>query len=271
MIRNRSLRPRARRTAAAGAALALALSLAACGGDGDEVDETAATSTPTAEPTVDEPDAPDAGPGDAISGEDLGRLIAGSMEGSARMSMSMTGMAAVDAEGVVDFTGEDPQMRLEMSAMGMQMEFVLLDGLMYMAMAEGCFVIDPEDESLGDMGLDGMTDSLDPAGMMELYTEGIIEASHHGTVTLDGEQMAHYTMVIDPSKLSEEDLDPGTAQMMPSRMAAEMWFDGDGRIRQMEMDMGSMGAMTAKYFDWGQPVTVEKPAGECVSFADMMG
>lgn len=272
-----------RRTAAA-AVLPLALAgVTACGGDDTEnaADDTADTSASEQleEESGDEVD--DLEAGETVPNDEFIDLLVSSFEGAttARMTMtSETAGAAIEAEGVVDYSAATPAMRMTMEAAELgdgPIEMILVDNVMYMQVPDlgGKYLsmdLDEPGNPLGPM----MTDSMDPSKQAEMMSAGIQSVSFVGEEDVDGESMEHYSATLDPSAALEgmEGMEGVPQGMMPEEMQSDTWFDDDGQVRRMVVEMGDLGSTEMSLDDWGADVDIEAPpAKQVTSMEDMMG
>ena len=264
-----------RRSLAASAATALLLSLAACGGDDADTasDEPAASGSESSEggETVDQPDE-----GETVDNADFVDDMMSGIEASttAHMTMSMDfGGGEMDMEGDVDYTTDPVSMSVQMSqeAMGEEgLEMVLVDGIMYMNMGQmtnNKFVeFDLSDPSSLPPGMGDLGNQLDPLAAFEEFEPALKTVTFVGTEDVDGEELHHYDVVMDSTKLeSLEDL-PAEAGV-PEEVGYDLWFDDEFRIRQMEMvmDMETPVSVEAQMFDWDEPVEIEAPPADQIA------
>ena len=92
----------------------------------------------------------------------------------------------------------------------------------------------------------------------DAFVAGVEKAGDKGTEEIDGVQTRHYTATVDTAKAYEQlgtKVDPNA----PESLIYDVWLDEDDLIRQMVLTQeGSKATLSAK--DWGEPVSIEKPA-----------
>jgi hypothetical protein len=247
-------------------ALASTLVLTGCsddgdGGDAESSDTSSETTTPTDEPTDEETD-------DSEEGEevDLDEFLADFEEGvdattTARMSMDMEAQGqAIDIEGDVDYTTEPVSMAMVMTGDafgGQDIEMRIVDGTVYMNLgdaSQGKFVQLSLEQLGAQAGFGNFTDQLDPGSQLETFREGLTKVEFVGDEDIEGVDTEHYTLTVDTTKLEESP--PGA----PETLELDVWLDDENRMTQMETDLGDMGTLTARMFDFGSDVEIEKPA-----------
>ena len=77
----------------------------------------------------------------------------------------------------------------------------------------------------------------------------------------DGEQLGHYKVELDTSKVKQFKELPSQAEV-PKTVAYDLWLDDDNRMRKMTMEMAMGGAptkMEVAFTDWGEPVDIAAP------------
>ncbi|MEN8708226.1 MAG: hypothetical protein ABF306_19000 [Nocardioides marinisabuli] len=276
--------PTWRRTAAA-AVLPLALTgLAACGGD-DEAENAEDTSASAqiedeADDEADE-EAGDLEAGDTVPNQEFVDLMTSSFEDSTTARTTMTSETAgveVRAEGVVDYTSGTPAVQMTMTSAEMgdePIEMIMVDNVIYMQVPDlgGKYLsmdLDEPGNPLGPM----MTDSMDPSKQAEMMEAGLESVTFVGEEDVDGESMERYTAVVDPSATLRdmEGLEDLPQDMLPEEMSYDVWFDDEGHMRRMVVEMGDLGATDMRMDDWGTEVDIEAPpAKQVTTMKDMMG
>jgi hypothetical protein len=111
---------------------------------------------------------------------------------------------------------------------------------------------------MGDLG-----DQMDPLAAFTEFEPALKTVTFVGTEDVDGDELHHYDVVMDASKLeSLKDLPAGAG--IPDEVGYDLWFDDEMRIRQMEMvmDMATPVSVEAQLFDWDEPVEIEAPAAD---------
>jgi len=256
------------------AALALPLmlgGLAACGSD-DESAEPAASSSSSAE-TSESPETESGGEVDtATFVDDLKAGLEASTTAQMTMAMDMGGQA-LNADGEVDYTTSPPQMAMTMespAAAGQTIEMRLVDGVMYMNMGQMTgdkFVkYDLSDPDNLPPGMDQLTSTMNPLAAFDSFEEGLQSVVFVGDDEINGEQLGHYKIKVDTSKIDQfKELQ--TQTQVPKTIGYDLWLDDQNRMRKMTMamNMGMPLKMEVSFDDWGAPVDIEAPAaGEIV-------
>lgn len=264
--------PRSIRSLTAAVALAVLLALTSCGGDTEPAGDqpsgdssgTAASSS-SAEPEEGEQVEPASFVDDMKSG----------LEASTTARMSMTTDAAgssIEAEGQLDYTTKPVSMAMTMTSPmmgGKPIDMRLVDGVMYLnlgKMSRGKFVsFDLDDASNLPPGMSDLAGQMDPLAAFEQFEPALKSVTFVGDEDVDGEQLAHYRIVLDPTKMKTMQRMPSSADM-PDEIEADLWFDDQFRVRQMEMDLDTAQPVTieARLFDWGEPVQIEAPPADQV-------
>lgn len=263
-----------RRLAAAASLPLLLAGLVACGGDTETAsDQTSESSSETTSESPSEDTTEEAAAeGEEIDPAAFAEDMTAGLEAmtTARMSMEMTGQATMTMEGVVDYTRDSPAMQATMSGAGMpgEMEMIMLDGIMYMTAPgqNGKYMkIDLTDPNgpMASMGLDELSGQMDMRELMNSFTPALTGVTLVGEEEVDGEDLTHYEITMDPSKIESM---KGLAGNGIKEMTYDAWFDADNVMRQMVMEMPEgLGTMTMKLFDLGTDATIEAPpAGRVV-------
>jgi hypothetical protein len=258
----------ARRSLAAAVVAPLTvLSLTACGSDqgkaADPAASSSASASPSAAPTSQAPEA-----GSSVEPAELTALFATAFEKTttahATVESEMMG-GALSGSGDLDYTGSSPaaSMVMKVDALGGDdIETRLVDGIMYMKMGsftQGKFAkIDLSDPKnpLGELG-----DTIDPQAALDKIGAAITEATYVGEEDVDGQAVQHYTASVNTAKVLDG-LGQGTtggASQMPKTMEYDVWFDSEGRLTKMVVDMAKLGSTTTTMSDFGTDVTIEAP------------
>jgi hypothetical protein len=250
-----------RRSLAALAAPLLLSGLVACGSD-----------EPAEQSSSSESESQEIGAVD--KGEFIDDLKAG-LEDSTTASMTMhmdAGGQVLHADGEVDYTTDPPQMAMTMESpavAGQSIEMRLVDGVLYMNMGQmtgNKFVsYDLSDAANLPPGMDQLTSTMDPLAAFDSFEDGLESVVFKGDEDVDGEQLGHYEMKLDTSKVKQLQQLPTQAQM-PEEIVYDVWLDDQNRMRKMNMDLDTGSApveMEIELFDWDEPVDIAAPpAGE---------
>jgi LppX_LprAFG lipoprotein len=248
-----------RRSLVALAAPLLLSGLAACGSD-----ETAEPASSGSSSESQETGAVDK----AEFADDLKAGLEASTTAQMTMHMDMGGQA-LHADGQIDYTTAPPQLAMNMespAAAGQTIELRLVDQVLYMNMGQmtsNKFVsYDLSDAANLPPGMEQLTGTMDPLAAFESFEDGVQSVVFKGDEEVDGEQLGHYEMTLDASKVKQFQELPTQAEL-PEEITYDVWLDGENRIRKMVMDM-AMGAgqvsMEIELSEWDEPVDIAAPA-----------
>ncbi len=262
------------RKAALVAALPLALSsLAACGDSSSRASATDPQGTTASSPSAatSKPSAPK--PVDSAAF--LARLkAANSKITTARFSMQMDlSGQSVPVKGVVDLTGDSPAMAMtvDITGMGTPTEMRLLGHTMYVGVPGGgqkFYELDLGDPNgpLGSLGGDAFS-SINPGSVTDQLSPKVFKkVVDHGTSTVHGRELHHYSVLMDLSKATQlEGMPAGAAKAKSATY--DVWLDGDGRVAKLVMVVQKLMRLTASYSDYGTAAhVVAPPASQVMAF-----
>ena len=264
-----------RRLAVASAVLPIALfSLAACGSD-EGGDSASDTSSPSASADAGEsPSEPESSAavaeGEEIDPADFVAEYKAAFEKSttAHMTMQTAGDAGFTAEGDIDYSTTPPSMEMTMSGAmaGEGLDMRLVDGTFYMTVPNGdgkYYSFDLSDPN-NPLGSD-FTKQLNPATAFDSFEDAITSVTLVGEEDVEGEQMRHYALVVDGTKIAGQAGAGAPAGTLPDEIAYDVWLDSEGLFRKMESDMGPAGQLTMNIDDWGKDVSIEAPPKDQVT------
>lgn len=267
------------------AALALPLligGLAACGSDDDSAEPAASSSSasesgqsPDAE--SDTPAGEDVEPAAFV--EDLQAGLKASTTAKMTMQLNMGGQA-INADGAVDYTTTPPNMAMTMQSPAMadqSIEMRLVDKVLYMNMGQmtnNKFVsYDLSDADNLPPGMGQLTNTLNPLAAINSFEDGIKSVVFVGDEDVDGEQLGHYEVTVDTSKIDQfKDL-PTQAQL-PDDATYDLWLDDQNRMRKMTMkvESGTPINTEVKFSKWGESVDIAAPpASDVVDGSKLAG
>lgn len=260
-------------------AVAGVLVLSGCGDDDDKggatVGDSASASvsdSPSETPSGSETDA-SSGEGEEVDKADFLEDMRAGVEGftTAHVSMDIAAdQGEMSGEGDMELTGGELAMAMDMSLPALgdgKVEMRLVDGFMYMKMPGQTggkfFKLDLTDPSgpLGSLG--GLTDAFDPSKSFDTFAEGLSKVVDLGEDDLDGEELQHYRLTVDTSKVEAFEGLPSSAGI-PKTLEYDMWVDEEFRMRGMDMDLPT-GKTTVRYTDLGDPVEIEAPPASQVT------
>ncbi len=249
---------RLRRTLAAALAVPLLVSgLAACGSDSESATDETSSAAAGAEA------------GEKVDKADFIADLKAGIESAttAQMEMDMDlGQAPIHAEGEMDYSREPLAMDMTMESGMTQepIELVLVDNVMYMNMGQmsnGKFIkYDLSDAKSLPPGMDQMADQLDPLASFDSMEAAVTSVTFEGDEDVEGEQLAHFEVTMDTSKIEAMKDIPAQAGV-PKEVTYDLWLDDENRMRQMKMamEMATTAEIEAKIFDWGEPVDIQAP------------
>lgn len=266
---------------------ALVLTLAACGGDSPEVvdpgaasqdvstNDAASTETDTSEEaadaTTDETTTDDTSADDETTGgeqaagtpispdEFITLLKSPGMENmtsfSLDMNMNMDGEAMV-MRGAADMS-DGMAMDIEMEVPGAgTVHLILIDGDAFMSMPglteDGQFFQVPLEEVLG-ADAEAFSDQVDITAQWDDWEAGAQEVTFVGPEDVDGEQLNHYELLLDTSKVESEDM-----AGMPGELTYDVWLDDQNFMRQVIFELEGVEAVM-KMDNWGEPANIVAP------------
>lgn len=259
------------------AAVVLVWALTACGSPATEASAPAtqsASATPSAEPTPEFPE---------LTAENFVRTVvdAQAAAGSFDFTMEMTGGVgeSMQSSGTVHLgAAGDQAIAMTMTMPGMDpFELRATGGLTYLNLGEltgGKFLaLDPDDAS-NPLAADAasMMGELDPTQELAEHEGSIVSVTRSGAPEqLDGVDVQAYDLVIDPSKLPEQQAELqanvplGTE--VPTTLTYRYWVDASGLARRLTFElMGTKAEMT--FTSWGTAAPVTAPAAEEISTDD---
>lgn len=272
------------RRALTGGVAALALtSLAACGGgsDSDNASDNGgswANQDSSSSSSSSGPASPDAAgqdstgglqAGDDVSPDDMTAIYKKAMTDVDAAHMSMSGKVSaqgqsltIDGEGDVsmDPLAED----MTMSTMGQKMHMILVDGVEYLqTSAGGKWVKMDLKEVAKQSGMGGLSTAMtNPLSMIDTMAKAITKATYKGADS-DGK---HYQVTVDMAKAMQG---MGGGKSLPSgvppTITEDIWFDGDGHMSKMSVDMGTTGSLEAEMSDYGKQVHIQAPPANQVT------
>ena len=267
------------------AALALPLmigGLAACGSDDDSAEPAASSSSASESPQS--PDAQsDTSAGKEVDPaafvDDLQAGLKASTTAKMTMKLNMGGQA-INADGAVDYTTTPPNMAMTMQSPALadqSIEMRLVDKVLYMNMGQmtnNKFVsYDLSDAKNLPPGMDQLTNTLNPLAAFDSFEEGIKSVVFVGDEDVDGEQLGHYKITVDTSKIDQFKELPTQAQL-PDNVNYDLWLDDQNRMRKMTMKLESGTPMETEveFSKWGESVDIAAPpASEVVDGTKMAG
>jgi hypothetical protein len=188
----------------------------------------------------------------------------------ATMTMDVMG-GTMKGQGDLDYRGDQPAASMTMGG-GMfgsgDLQVRLVDNVMYMdlgSMTGGKYARIPLDDPNNPLG-DTFVDSLDPSRAMDTLRTSVKKVEHVGHEPA-GE---HYHATVDTAAMLKdmgEKVPAGAG--MPTTLDYDTWFDDQGRLTKMVVDLGSLGSTTLLLSDFGKQVSIEAPPAGQVTGAPM--
>lgn len=187
--------------------------------------------------------------------------------GTAHMTMTMTGQAAMKAQGDVSYAGGNPTMQMTMTmpqiGAGKSMEMRYVGKVLYLQIPgmthSGKFVaLDPSDQrSPLAQSFAGLSEQMDPLSSMKSMQSAVKSVERVGKGTLEGTPVDHYKVVVDTAtvlKAKGQQVPAG----MPDTLTYDMWLDQQHLLRKMAFDISGT-SFEMLMTKWGEPVKVERP------------
>ncbi|WP_298748902.1 hypothetical protein [uncultured Serinicoccus sp.] len=273
----------------------LGLGLTGCGGDSDgggadpteaatqesestQADEEQTTAEDTTEASEEEDSGGEAAEGEEIPVEEfLAMLQEPGEETLSSYTLTMDMQAdgqSIQAEGAVDLSGDEAamQMMMTMPEMG-ELEMITTDGQLYLAMPgvtpEGMYMQAGEDV----LGQAAAMEDIDVSTQWEAWEEGAQQVVFLGDEDVDGTEMGHYQVTVDPQAIAEaggEDAAAMTEAVGDEMVTYDVWLDDDNLMRQLSFELEGM---TAEMMmdNWGEPQEIEAPASDQVMDMEDLG
>ena len=259
-----------RRTVLAGIAVAALGLTAACGSSNDTngaKDATAGGTSGSASSGASTGAGGNAfAPGASVDDASVKKMFSDAMSAATtvHVDMKMTGQVQMSGSGDMDMKSKPVTADLKLSSSslgGSSIRMLMVDNAMYLQMAQLGdkylkVALDGKDNPLGQMGLD----SIDPTAMFDKFSDAVSGGTYVGKETVDGTATDHYRLSIDAKAiaLALPSMPAEASSAIPATETVDVWFDGDGRYKQMKMDAGGA-TVTETFSDWGKSVTVKAP------------
>jgi LppX_LprAFG lipoprotein len=240
--------------------------LAACGSDDEAPDPAASSSSAT-----ESQDSSGTEAGEEVDKtafiDDLQAGLKASTTAKMTMHLDMGGQA-IHADGAVDYSTTPPQMAMTMESPAMadqSIEMRLVDEVLYMNMGQltnDKFVsYDLSDAANLPPGMDQLTQTMNPLAAFDAFEEGVQAVTFVGDEDVDGEQLGHYAIEVDTSKI-EQFKDLQTQAELPRTITYDVWLDDQNRMRKMTFAMPMDAApvtMEVAFSEWGETVDIAAP------------
>jgi hypothetical protein len=257
-----------RRTALAGIAVAALTLTAACGSSNDtnSANDAATSGTSSSSGAAAGSGGDAFAPGATVDDASVKKMFTDAMSAATtvHVDMKMTGQIEMSGSGDMDMKSKPvtADLKLSSSTLGSSsIRMLMVDNAMYLQMAQLGdkylkVALDGKDSPLSQMGLG----SIDPTAMFDKFGDAVSGGTYVGKETVDGTATDHYRLAIDAKAIASAlpSLAAEASSAIPDTETVDVWFDGDGRYKQMKMDTGGE-TVTETFSDWGRPVTVKAP------------
>ncbi|MGN6251071.1 MAG: LppX_LprAFG lipoprotein [Marmoricola sp.] len=167
------------------------------------------------------------------------------------------------AVGDIDYDGTTPQMQLEMTFSGRKVDVRLVDGTAYLAVPgltpDGKFLaVTADDATMGPL-VDQLK-NFAPDGAISMLKGAVKDFKDAGTTTIDGQQVHHYVVTVDPSALAKKLQLPAGVQTpsLPTGVTEDLYVDSRNLLRRAQLDLAGQ-KVTIDATKWGEPVHVTAP------------
>jgi hypothetical protein len=164
---------------------------------------------------------------------------------------------------------------MERTPFGGAAEVRVVDGVLYLSVPpmtpEGKFLeIRPGDKSspLGGM-MPGEMRGVSPDQMFAAFESGLRKVAFVGEDTVQGRQLGHYRLTVDPRAVAKDDHLPhaGVPHMggmpesgrVPRTVTFDVWLDSEALVHRVELHKAQQGSLEVDLSHWGEPVTVQAP------------
>lgn len=194
----------------------------------------------------------DASAGDELTPEEFANLLATSMQRGRTASLT-SDISGATMSGVVDYTRDQPAMRMELEAPGdgVSTDMVMVDGFAYMKMGGTDQYVKMDTSDLGEQA-----GRMDPGADLSSFSRGITSLEYVGQEKLGGEDTHHYIAVLDTAALGAGS---PAGDAGKQKVDYHVWLGTDDLVRRFSLDMGEGGEMTMTFSDWGKPVDIKAP------------
>lgn len=196
--------------------------------------------------------------GKEIDVADFVKDLGAAMEAQGSVHMSIAGSSAIKLEADVLY-GANPSIKLTTEAMGQEIDFVIVDGDLYLKQGTAKYSkIAKDDPTFGS--LLGTFEDFGPRASVKSLEDGISKVVEVGPKTVDGEELLQYDVTADTSKTTGAFGQLAGAQPSSKFVTMSFFVDDTKLIRQIQVDAdGQKVAMT--FSDWGKPVEIKAPSG----------
>ena len=110
------------------------------------------------------------------------------------------------------------------------------------------------------------------AAVFDRFDDAVTGGTYVGKETIDGTATDHYKLTVDTKAIASAvpSAAAGAVGSIPASETIDVWFDGDGRYKQMSTEVGGE-TVTESFSQWGEPVQVTAPpAGQVQDMTSLM-
>ena len=181
------------------------------------------------------------------------------------------------AEGDVALHGKDhPDLALTMdrTPMGGGAEVRVVGDVLYLSMppvtSEGKFLeLRPGDKTSPFGQMMGQMREDRPEDPFAVFESGLRKVAYVGQDTVQGEQLGHYRLTVDPRAMAEEHGMPHRSGLSfgggmgyggaPRATSFDVWLDDKALVHRVEIEKSRQDSLVVELSDWGRPVTIKAP------------
>ncbi|MGN6780572.1 MAG: hypothetical protein ACTHJH_03635 [Marmoricola sp.] len=170
---------------------------------------------------------------------------------------------AMRAVGDVAYDGSVPTMQMALTFSGQQAELRFVHGTAYLSVPgltpQGKYLsVTPDDAMMGS--LVQQLKGFGPQGALGMLKGAVTSFRDAGTTTIVGEQVRHYVVTVDPSRLLQQmKLPMGVPKSaMPRHVTEDLYVGAGNLMRRVVMDAAGQ-RITIDTTKWGEPVHVTAP------------
>lgn len=204
-------------------------------------------------------------PGSSVDPTDMAEKLQQAADATKTAHLTMTMAVAgqnISAQG--DVREKPLAETMTMSLMGMNITMLYVDDTIYMKIPGaglGDKWLKATAQELGSAsGLGSLSSLTDPLALWTKIGGAIKSAKYDGSDSVG----QHYTLQVDSAQLIKAMGVPQSelkdlSGSMPSTVAEDVWFSGDGHVVQTKVNLGSTGTATVTMSDFGKSVDVSAP------------
>ena len=182
------------------------------------------------------------------------------------------------AEGDVALHGKDhPDIAVTMdrTPMGGRAEVRVVGDVLYLSMPpvtpEGKFLeLRPGDKTSPFGQMMGQMREDRPEDPFAVFKSGLRQVTYVGQDTVQGDQLGHYRLTVDPRAMAEEHGMPhrsgmpfdggmGYGDATPRAASFDVWLDDQALVHRVQIEKPRQGSLVVDLSDWGGPVTIQAP------------